>query len=74
MISVSDGVENIVEKGENADYQHFLLFPQYFTKASLWGGGGNRKKLGWRGKDLTNIRYPGNLQVTVFTTRQKCRS
>ena len=67
MISVSDGEENIVEKGENADYQHFLLFPQNFTKAS-------RKKLGWRGKDLTNIRYPGNLQVTVFTTRQKCRS
>ena len=22
--------ENIVEKGENAAYQHFLLFPQYF--------------------------------------------
>ena len=23
-------VENIVEKGENAGYQHFLLFPQCF--------------------------------------------
>ena len=23
-------VENIVEKGENAGYQHFLLFPQFF--------------------------------------------
>ena len=23
-------VENIVGKGENAGYQHFLLFPQYF--------------------------------------------
>ena len=28
-------VENIVGKGENAGYQHFLLFPQIFQKASL---------------------------------------
>ena len=27
-------LENIVGKGENAGYQHFLLFPQYFQKAS----------------------------------------
>ena len=27
MISVCDRVENIVRKGKNADYQHFLLFP-----------------------------------------------
>ena len=26
--------ENIVEKGENAGYQHFLLFPQCFQKLS----------------------------------------
>ena len=25
--------ENIVGKGENAGYQHFLFFPQYFQKA-----------------------------------------
>ena len=25
-------VENIVDKGENAGYQHFLLFPQCFSK------------------------------------------
>ena len=30
MISLSDRVENIVGKGENAGYQHFLLFPQCF--------------------------------------------
>ena len=30
-------VENIVGKGENAGYQHFLLFPQCFQKASLSG-------------------------------------
>ena len=27
-------VENIVGKGENAGYQHFLLFQQCFQKAS----------------------------------------
>ena len=30
-------VENIVEKGENIGYQHFLLFPQCFLKPSLSG-------------------------------------
>ena len=30
MIFVFDRVENIVGKGENAGYQHFLLFPQSF--------------------------------------------
>ena len=32
MIPVFDRVENIVVKGENAGYQHFLLFPQCFQK------------------------------------------
>ena len=30
-------VENIVGKGENADYQHFLLLPQFFSKGSCVG-------------------------------------
>ena len=30
-------VENIVGKEENAGYQHFLLFPQCFQKATLSG-------------------------------------
>ena len=36
-ISVFERVENIVGKGENAGYQHFLLFPQCFEKQSLSG-------------------------------------
>ena len=28
-------LDNIVGKGENADHQHFLLFPQRFQKVSL---------------------------------------
>ena len=35
LISVFDRVENIVGKGENAGYPHFLLFPQCFEKASF---------------------------------------
>ena len=30
-------VENIVGKGENAGYQHFLLYTQCFQKASYTG-------------------------------------
>ena len=37
MISVFDRVENTEGKGENADYQHFLLFPQCFPKTSSFG-------------------------------------
>ena len=33
-ISLFDRVENTVGKGENAVYQHFLLFPQCFQKPS----------------------------------------
>ena len=34
---VLNKIDNIVGKRENADYQHFLLFPQCFRKAfSLW--------------------------------------
>ena len=37
VISVFDRVENIAGKGENAGYQHFLLFSQCFQKASFSG-------------------------------------
>ena len=35
MIFRYDRVENIVGKGENAGYQHLLLFSQYFPKLSF---------------------------------------
>ena len=34
---VPDRVENNVGKGENAGYQHFLLFQHCFQKASFQG-------------------------------------
>ena len=36
-ISFFDRVENTVRKGENAGYQHFLLFRQRFPKPSSLG-------------------------------------
>ena len=33
-ISLFDSEDNTVGKGENAGYQHFLLFPQCFPKPS----------------------------------------
>ena len=36
-ISLLDRVENIVGKGENAGYQHFLFFPLGFPKLSSLG-------------------------------------
>ena len=35
MRSIFDRIENMVEKGENAGYQHFLLFPQCFQNTVL---------------------------------------
>ena len=32
---ISGLVENIVEKGGNACYRHFLLFPKYLQKTSI---------------------------------------
>ena len=37
MIYVTDWVGKIVGKGENAGFQHFLLFSQCFQKASFPG-------------------------------------
>ena len=37
MISVTDKEENIVGKGENAGYQHFLIIPQCFRRPSFVG-------------------------------------
>ena len=41
MISVVDRVKNIVGKGENAGYQHFLPFPQCFQKAFFFKNNSN---------------------------------
>ena len=37
IISIVDGGENIVGKGENAGKQHFLLFHDVFKRLLSWG-------------------------------------
>ena len=51
---IFDRVENIVGKGENADYQHFLLFPRCFQKAFF--SGSLKLVIMWRG---VNFRSSG---------------
>ena len=36
MIFVFDWTENIVGKGQNSGYQHFVLFPKCFKGLLLW--------------------------------------
>ena len=45
MISVFHGLENIVEKGENISYWHFLLLLQCFQKATFSGLSGKELTL-----------------------------
>ena len=35
---ILERVKNIVGKGENAGYQHFLLFPQFFFQRASFSG------------------------------------
>ena len=51
MISLFDRVENTVGKGENAGYQHFLLFPQCFPKPYSLGS----LKVGLGGKEVIEL-------------------
>ena len=37
MVSAFGGDKNTMGKGENAGYQHFLLYPQGFSKQSILG-------------------------------------
>ena len=56
MISVFDKVENSVGKGENAGYQHFLLFPQCFPKPSSLGL--LKIEIVWQRFNILNVDYP----------------
>ena len=51
---VLEKVENMVGKGENAGYQHFLLFPQCFQKPYLSG----HKKTGIVRQRINTIHKP----------------
>ena len=65
MISVFDRVKNIVEKGENADYKHFLLFSQCFLKTSFLGS--LKVRIVWL--KLATKQY--NLALSILETNCK---
>ena len=58
--------ENIVGKGENVGYQHFLLLQQCFYKASFSG----HQKSGLCGKGLTLSRNPHVLMCLQYKSLQ----
>ena len=67
MIFVFDRIENIVGKGENAGYQHFLLFPQHFQNfKNLFTRG--RQKLGLCGKHETYLFITDEKQFLTTCT------
>ena len=55
-------VENIVGKGENAGFQHFLLFPQCFPLKRRLSQG--RQKSGLSGKEFNRSILPNNILKT----------
>ena len=56
--------ENIKEKGENADSQHFLLFPQLFRKTSF---SGSLKSGLWVKSYQHFLLFPQCFQKTSFS-------
>ena len=63
-VSVFDRAENIVGKEENADCQHFLIFPQCFRKASCTGllkvGAVLKSSSQWQLKEFWKLKYSGH--------------
>ena len=53
--------ENILGKGENTGYQHFLLFPKCFQKAPSLGSGLCSKELNTI-KPISQNQYSQNVQ------------
>ena len=66
---VLERVENIVEKGENVGYQHFLLYLQCFEKAFLSQGCENP---GLLGKGLELLAF--TKIETIYRRQNKCNS
>ena len=58
MISLFDRIEDTMGKGENAGYQHFLLFPRFFEAFSF--GGSLKAGIVWS--------YKGRQQKLLLTS------
>ena len=80
-------LENIVGKGENAGYQHFLLFPQCFSEGFLprvvivrgltscfSEGYSDWLSLQVRGIPIINLFYSNSIEFTLLCTNFKTKS
>ena len=72
MIFVFDRVENIVGKGENAGYQHFLLFLQCFPKAFYWYSGSLKVSSVWSVKSFMIISQKNYLDFIIYFSIWEC--
>ena len=74
IISVFFKVENIVGKGENARYQHFLPFPAVFSKTFFY----RVVKSGLCGKELIVLEMTEYIVLSLFScsfcTHYQCTS
>ena len=61
MISLLDKVENTVGKGENAGYQHFLLFLQCFPKPSSQRS--LKVRIVWNRVNIEDISFPTYMYI-----------
>ena len=66
MISVFDGVENIVGKGENACYKHLLLFQLSFEKVSVLGSLKHKNVWKWDKIIVKLVRKNAKLGYFMF--------
>ena len=68
MIFFFNGVENIVGKGENAGYQHFLFFPQCLQNA-LYSGSLKVGTVWERVKEVNLFNWMSNLNNFLSTEK-----
>ena len=61
---ISERIENILGKGENAGYQHFLLFLKYFQKPSSLGSLEFRIVCSWETSLLKTLWKKKKMLVT----------
>ena len=63
IISVCDRVENIVGKGENAGYQHFLLFRNVLKRLLFQ----TRQKVSLCGSELNKLQFSNHIYFVVYS-------
>ena len=69
MISVTDRIENIVGKRENAVHQRFLLFPQYFPTIFSQTSPQESLKVGIVWQEVKYVQFNSTAIIIMLLTR-----